>query len=120
MIKYADPRQHGHDWDWVRSILNNLYQIEHALAGDQVRAMRYVERMKDTLRERGWFFEDPHGQGFSETRSDLEASISGDSVDDLVVVDVIKPIIRWGDEKSSRVVQKGVVIVEARAHGRIQ
>ena len=117
MIKYTDPRQD--DLELARSILNNLYQMERVLPVDPTRAVRYVERIKDAVRERGWFFENPHGQEFSETRSDLEASIAGDSVDDLVVVDVIKPIIRWGDEKSSRVVQKGVVIVQARAQGGV-
>lgn len=118
MIEYAGPRQD--EQEWIRSILNNLYQMKRALPDHPARAARYVERMQDAVRARGWFFEDPNGQEFSETRSDLEASIAGDSADDLVVVDVIKPIIRSGDENSSRVVQKGVVIVQTRTEGGVQ
>ena len=118
MIRYASPQQDGEEW--VRNILNNVFQLERALRDEPAKALRYVERMKDAIREHGWFFEDPHGQEYSETRSDLEASIAGDSVDDLVVVDVIKPIIRRGNEQWSKVVQKGVVTVQARAQGGAQ
>ena len=112
-------RQSDYD-EWVRKILNNLYQMERVLTRNPGVAMRYVARMKDALRENGWFFEDPQCQGFSETRSDLEVRIAGESVDDLVVVEVVRPIIRRGDEKRSQVVQKGVVIVQARSDGDTQ
>ena len=108
------------DEEWVGKILSSLYHVERAMAGDPAiaqRYKRYIERMKNIMREHGWFFEDPDGQRFSETRSDLEASIVGDRVDDLVVVDVIKPIIRRGDEKESQVVKRGVVVVQARDEG---
>ena len=116
-------RGRSDDEEWVGKLLNSLYHVERALTGDPASAKRYkryVERMKNTIREQGWFFEDPDGQRFSETRSDLEASIVGGSVDDLVVVDVIKPIIRRGDEKESQVVQRGVVVVQARTDGDAQ
>ena len=121
-MRQSVPGRHD-DEEWVAKILNSLYHVERAMAGDPAiaqRYKRYVERMKNIIREQGWFFEDPDGQRFSETRNDLEASIAGDSVDDLVVVDVIKPIIRRGDEKESQVVQRGVVVVEARMHGGTQ
>ena len=53
------------------------------------------------------------GQSFSETRTDLEATITGEGTDNLKVVEVIKPIIRVGDKSFSRVVQKGIVIVQS-------
>jgi hypothetical protein len=54
------------------------------------------------------------GQIFKETRTDLEATISGSSTEDLHVVEVIKPIIRQGSRQFSRVAQKGIVIVESK------
>jgi hypothetical protein len=45
------------------------------------------------------------GQAFNETRTDLEASIAGAGAEDLVVVEVIKPIVRIGEPALSRVVQ---------------
>jgi hypothetical protein len=53
------------------------------------------------------------GQDFQETRTDIEATISGKGTEHLKVVEVIKPIIRRGPRALSRVVQKGIVVVEA-------
>ncbi len=55
------------------------------------------------------------GQQFKETRTDLDATISGSGTESLVVVKVIKPIIRAIlRDGFSQVIQKGVVIVESR------
>jgi hypothetical protein len=58
------------------------------------------------------------GQAFKETRTDLEATIAGTGTENLVVVEVIKPIIRatlkGGEAGSSKIVQRGIVIVESR------
>lgn len=96
-------------------VLSNLYDIERKLSisGDPSNAKRNVERIKDIFKEQHVFYEDPMGQPFSETRTDLDATITGESSHDLKVVEVIKPIIRYGDEIFSRVVQKGIVIVES-------
>ena len=63
-------------------------------------------------------YEDPMGQPFKETRTDLDATISGSGTENLVVVEVIKPIIRILLRKESvelkKVVQKGIVIVESQ------
>jgi len=118
-----------------RSILvaiNQLYEIEEKLKkyGDAANVQRNVSKMKDALGEDwltdpmggqarvGFVYEDPMGQPFKETRTDLEATISGSGTENLLVVEVIRPIIRaifrHGDSTSSKVVQKGVVIVESR------
>ncbi len=104
---------------WVLGILNNVFEIERKLAtyGDPGNASRNVERLKDTLAEEGVFFENPMGQPFRETRTDLEASISGAGTDNLVVVEVIKPIVRYGTADSSKVVQKGIVVVQSKQQG---
>ena len=101
---------------WASNTLNHLYEIERKLAlhGDPASIQRNVERIKDSFASERLFYEDPMGSAFNETRTDLEASISGDSAEDLVVVDVIKPIIRAGSAAFSRVVQKGIVVVKSR------
>jgi len=101
---------------WVLGILNNVFEIERKLAlhGDPGNASRNVDRLKETLAEEGLFFENPMGQQFRETRTDLEATISGTGTDNLVVVEVIKPIVRFGTRDSSRVVQKGIVVVQSK------
>jgi hypothetical protein len=97
-------------------LLNNLYEIERKLSlhGDPGNANRNIEKIKDALlTQGGLFYEDPLGQAFKETRTDLEATISGQGTESLVVTEVIKPIIRIGRQELSRVVQKGIVIVQA-------
>ena len=101
---------------WLMTVMNNLYEIERKLSahGDLGNAARNVERIKEAIAVAGLFYEDPLGQPFKETRTDLEASISGTTTENLVVAEVIKPIIRCGSRELSRVVQKGIVVVEGR------
>ena len=118
----------------IYTVLNQLYQIEQKLAklDDCDSLRRNIERMKDAFAEEGiaiyatagspctvsLTYENPMGQRFNETRTDLDATIAGTGTDNLVVVEVIKPIIRatvkGGEAGSSRIVQKGIVIVESR------
>lgn len=105
---------------WVLRILNNLYDIERKLAvhGDPGNAKRNVEQITEIFAESArLFYEDPSGQAFCETRADLEASITGTGIENLTVVEVIKPIVRFGNQANSRVVQKGVVIVKSKFEG---
>jgi hypothetical protein len=102
--------------------MNNLYEIDRKLAihGDAGNAMRNVEKIKDVICDNigdsdfEIFYEDPMGQIFKETRTDLDATITGNSSEDLYVVEVIKPIIRIGSAKFSQVVQKGSVVVASK------
>lgn len=107
---------------WVLSVLNHLYEVERKLAasGDNASIGRNVERMKDAFRDEHLFYEDPMGQPFNETRTDLDASISGDSTTDLVVTEVIKPVIRVGRPDFSTVIQKGIVVVKSKEEGTQQ
>jgi len=100
---------------WLLQILNNLYEVENKLsrAGDPGNALRNVARMKEALASAQLFYEDPFGQSFIETRTDLDVTISGTETENLRVVEVIKPIVRFGDASYSRVVQKGIVVVQA-------
>lgn len=100
---------------WALMLLNNLYEIEKKLIihSDSGNAMRNVEKIKDIMSGEQLFYEDPINQPFKETRTDLDATISGESTENLVVTEVIKPIIRYGSDQYSRVVQKGIVVVES-------
>jgi hypothetical protein len=104
---------------WVLNTLNHLFDIERKLAlhGDTASIGRNVERIKDTFAAERLFYENPMGQPFNETRVDLDASISGESVDNLVVTEVVKPIIRAGTTEFSQVIQKGIVVVKSKEQG---
>ncbi len=108
------------------TLLNQLFEIERKLGGsdDYEKISRNVGRMKDVIcseispqnSNTEIFYENPMGQAYDETRNDLDAHIVGEVTDNLVVVDVIKPIIRVGNRQQglSRVVQRAMVTVESK------
>lgn len=104
---------------WVLQALNNIYDVERKLSvhGDPGNIRRNIERIKEAFESERVFYEDPMGQSFNETRTDLEASITGTATEELVVVEVIKPVVRYGERALSRVVQKGIVVVKSKAGG---
>lgn len=107
ILKNIDP--------WLKDALNNLYAAEVKLKKieDSSSVSRNIVKIKESFKSAGLFYEDPQGQKFKETRTDLEVTIAGEGTEDLFVVEVIKPIIRYGNEQHSGVVQKGIVIVES-------
>jgi len=102
---------------WALQIMNNVCDIERKISihGDPANLKRNLERIKEAFESQQIFYEDPMGEDFNETRTDLEASITGAGADNLKVVEVIKPIVRVGDKSFSRVVQKGIVVVKAQS-----
>lgn len=104
---------------WILATLNHVFDIERkiALHGDGASIGRNVERIKEGFAEEGLFYENPMGQAFNETRTDLDASISGEGTENLVVTEVVKPIIRYGRAEFSRVVQRGIVVVKSKEEG---
>ena len=104
----------------ILTAINQLYEMEQKLnkLHDPGTLQRNINKMKDAFEEFGLAYEDPMGQAFKETRTDLDAKISGTGTENLVVVEVIKPIIRYiacdPEGKFSLVVQKGIVVVESR------
>ena len=118
----------------VLTVLNQLYEVEQKLKkqDDSASLRRNIDKMKDAFAEEGLpaldagggqccirlAYEDPMGQPFKETRTDLDATIAGAGTANLVVVEVIKPIIRAivkdGVGESSKIIQRGIVIVESR------
>lgn len=99
-------------------ILNQLFEIENKLSKLNVAHTinRNIDKLKliheNSFDEFSFIIENPKGEKYNETRTDLEATIVGNSVNNLVVVDVIKPIIRIKQGKVSKIVQKGIVIVQ--------
>lgn len=102
---------------WMLQVLNNVCEIERKIGSNAELASlrRNLDRIKDAFESTKLFYQDPMGEVFDETRSDVEASISGTGTENLVVVEVIKPIIRLGDAAFSRVVQRGIVIVQTNS-----
>jgi hypothetical protein len=102
-------------------MLNQLFEIEHKIEKIQETnsVQRNIDRLKDffeteALSEgQGLVFHNPIGEKFDETRTDCEATISGNGHDNLKIIEVIKPIIYVKYGQTQMIAQKGIVIVQS-------
>ena len=107
-------------------LLDQLFEIERKLENikESNSISRNLNKMKDifeknlfsssTSSEIGFTYYNPIGESYNETRLDLEASIAGNSTENLFIQEVIKPIIRYKSGGSSLIARKGVVVVESK------
>jgi hypothetical protein len=106
-------------------LIDQIFEIERKLESieEPNSIRRNLNKMKDTFEsiletssetDIGFSYHNPIGESFNETRLDLEASIAGTSTENLVVTEVIKPIIRYRNGNSTLIARKGVVVVESK------
>ena len=97
---------------WIK-MANLVFELEKKLQTQPgaPAVLRSVDRMKAVIGEAGLLLVNPAGEAYSETRTDLEASITGPASGKLVVLDVIKPIVYTSQDGRRNLVQRGVVIV---------
>ncbi len=97
-------------------ILNQLHQLEQK--AEKIKETNSIQRNIDRIKEEfgkiGYTIENPLGEKFSETRTDCEANIAGSSTEDLIITEVIRPIIRFRRDNTSLIVQRGIVVAESR------
>ncbi len=96
-------------------IVNQLFDMERKLdrMGPETSSLkRNIERIKRYLTEMHIHYHNPIGENYDETRTDCEASISGESIDGLSITEVIKPIIYQHIHGMNQIVQQAVVIVQ--------
>lgn len=101
------------DYVQWQKMANLVFEIDKkVLSKDEQPALqRIYDKMKQLVEENGVFTYNPKGEKYSETRTDVEASISGNSTNNLVITDVIKPILYIEENGKKIMIQKGIVIV---------
>jgi hypothetical protein len=94
-------------------LLNQFFELEKKIlkSSDSAGLQRPLDRMKDVFLDMGYQIHNPLGEPYSETRTDVEASVLGDAASNLKVVEVIKPIVYQKEEGRNVLLQKGVVLV---------
>ena len=99
----------------VLNILNHLFLLERKIdkLENPSSLQRHIDRIYGEFTEIGFISENPIGQPYNETRTDCDASIAGESAENLVIVEVIKPLVRSRVEGSTRILQRAVVVVES-------
>ena len=107
-------------------LLDQLFEIERKLENieESNSISRNLNKMKNifetnlfsssTSSEMGFIYHNPIGEAYNETRLDLEASIAGNLTENLIIKEVIKPIIRYKSGGSTLIARKGVVVVESK------
>jgi hypothetical protein len=110
-------------------VLNQIFEIEKKVLKieEQNSIIRNTDRLKSYFETEvfsdgiefqgfsiiGLSLHNPIGEAFNETRLDCEATISGESHENLEIIDVIRPIIFAKTDNSQIVIQKGIVIVQS-------
>ena len=107
-------------------LLDQLFEIERKLENieESNSISRNLNKMKNifetnlfsssTSSEMGFIYHNPIGEAYNETRLELEASITGNLTENLIIKEVIKPIIRYKSGGSTLIARKGVVVVESK------
>ncbi len=97
-------------------ILNQIFEIEQKTSkiNEKNSIDRNIQRLKNYFENIGIVYYNPVGEKYSETRTDCEASIAGESTDNLIITEVIKPIIRLNQDGLTHIIQKAVVVVETK------
>jgi len=103
-------------------IIDQVFEIEKKLDGinEPNSIGRNINRIKEMFEylteDSGLIYQNPLGEPYNETRTDLEASIAGNSAENLVVTEVVKPIIRLRTSSgATTIVRKGVVVVKSKS-----
>ena len=91
-------------------IANQLHALEKKMSKD-VNAglyLRHVQRIRQSLEDVGITYHNPEGEKYSDTRTDIEATLTGDVSENMFIKEAIKPIVLYNEQ----IVQAGIVIVE--------
>lgn len=108
--------------------MNQIFEIEKKSANlkEENSIQRNLNKMKGILEEEffkgsstiGLTYHNPIGESYSDTRTDCEATIAGTGVENLEIIEVIKPIIFYAYQENEKVikviVQPAVVIVQSK------
>lgn len=102
-------------------LLDQIFEIEKKVEAltESNSISRNVSRLKEIFEQLetdgGLFYHNPIGESYNETRTDIEASIAGNSADNLIITEVIKPIVRYRKGGITLIARKGIVVAESKS-----
>lgn len=108
--------------------INQIFEIEKKTANieEDNSIQRNLNKIKGMLEEEffrgnnliGFTYHNPIGENYSDTRTDCEATIAGVDINNLEIIEVIKPIVfcayQENDVVMKSIVQQAVVIVQSK------
>ena len=98
----------------IIQFINQLADIRQKIAAENLEKKfeRSFNRIFSVLEEEGFICQYPIGEKYSETRTDCEASIVGKESGNMVITQVLKPVIYKRSDDDVALLQKGVVMAE--------
>jgi hypothetical protein len=102
-------------------LLDQVFELEKKVESlmESNSISRNVSRIKEIFEhlevDGGLIYHNPIGEPYNETRTDIEASIAGNSADNLIISEVIKPIIRYRKGGITLIARKGIVVAESKS-----
>lgn len=102
--------------DALIAVMNQVFEISKKLEEDNLssRFERNFNKLNNIFEEEGFICNNPLGEKYTDARTDCTASIAGAEGRDMVITQVIKPVIYQRKEGALSLVQKGIVIVERK------
>ena len=106
-------------------LINQIFEIEKKATSikEDNSIQRNINKINGLLEE-GFFkdvgltYHNPLGENYTDTRTDCEATISGTGVENLEIIEVIKPIIFYSYKENENtfkiIAQPAVVIVQSK------
>jgi len=109
-------------------LINQIFEIEKKANNLKVEnsIQRNINKVKGIMEEEffkgfskiGLTYHNPLGENYTDTRTDCLATISGTGVENLEIIEVIKPIIYASIQENEKVmkviVQPAVVVVQSK------
>jgi hypothetical protein len=108
--------------------MNQIFEIEKKSNNlqEENSISRNINKIKGLMEDEffkgsstiGLSYHNPLGEDYSDTRTDCEATIAGEGIENLEIIEVIKPIIYYSytdnDKIMKVIVQPAVVIVKSK------
>ena len=95
-------------------LINQIIEIKQKISDEKLdkKFERNFNRIFSLLEEDGFICQYPIGEKYNETRADCEATIIGTESANMVITQIIKPIIYKKTPGGCTLAQKGIVMVE--------
>lgn len=103
-------------------VLNQLFELEQKAGKlkEDNSIFRNIDKMRNYFaiealpNNQGLIYHSPVGERYDETRTDCEATITGANHTNLVIIEVLRPIIYIKFGSTQLVTQKAIVIVQSK------
>jgi hypothetical protein len=115
-------------------LINQVFEIEKKASSltEPNSIHRNVRRMKEWFEREfvannqgqsvifSFTYHSPLGERYDETRTDCDASIAGTGTDNLIITEVIKPIVWYAiGNEPKRIAQQAIVVAESQSSEQI-